>query len=101
MNLAVLVLLVVLSAYFFETNQITLLYATLILLLADLVGGIISKILAGIWGILTGIVGTAKGEVEEMDKAKPKPPKGMEFISKGLERTGKELGKAEAAKRAG
>ena len=81
--------------YSLSAGQITLSYILAILLVADLVGGVISKFFSALGAVAKGLRETAEEEAQEVADAKTKYPSGKKFIDEGLGRIGKEMGKKE------
>ena len=76
----------------------TLAYILFILLIADLIGGFISKLFSGAAGVASGALEIAEEEAQEVANAKTKHPAGKKFLEEGIGKIGKELGKREKEK---
>ncbi len=72
-----------------------------LLLVVDITLGYVSKFLSFLWALLGGILDTGKAEFDELEKTGTKAPQGKKFLEDSLSRTGKALGKGEAAKAQG
>lgn len=72
-----------------------------LLFVADLLGGIIGKVISGVWGAGEAILESTKTDAEEVSKVKTKPPDGYKMASEGFSNIGKAIGKGEKNKAAG
>ena len=98
MQLLVLTLLIVLVFISVASGAVWLAFIIGLVLLADLLGGVVSKILGFFYSLITGLVETGKEEAVEIEAAKGKPPSGKKFFGEGFSQAGKGLGKGEKAR---
>ena len=101
MQLILIISLLALIGFFLYAGMASAATIIFILLLVDIAGGYITAFLGFIWRIITGIADTGKGEFDELEKTKTNYPQGKKFLEDGLSRTGKAIGKGEAAKASG
>lgn len=98
MHPGIFILLAILALFFVFIKNIAGAAIVAFVLLVYFLSPFLRTIVGIPKAVVTGTSSALKGEEEEMDKAKPKPPKGLEFFEKGLSNIGKDLGKAEKAK---
>lgn len=98
MQLPLLVLLIVIGAYFLHLQMVFVTYIIGFVIIADLLTGFVSNIFGGIGAVFRGGKAAIKSEGEEMSKANPKAPEWKKFIGEGFSRIGKALGEGEKAR---
>ena len=101
MQLILIAALVALILYFVQAGMALPAMMLFILLIVDIVGGYVSKFLSFLWTLASGVAETGKYEFDELEKTSSKAPAGKKFLEEGLLRTGKAIGKGEAAKAQG
>ena len=101
MQVPLLVILIVIAAYFLYLQLVFVTYIIGFIIIADASTGFVSRIFGGIGAVFRGGKAAIKTEGEEMSKANPKMPSGKKFIGEGFSRIGKSLGEGEKARMEG
>lgn len=98
MQLIIILALLGLIIFFAQAGMGLAAVILFLVLAADIAGGYLTKFLSFIWALIRGLLDTGSAEFDELEKTKTKAPAGKKFLEESLERTGKALGKADAAR---
>lgn len=101
MQLILILALLGLIAFFLQAGNSLAAIIVFLLLLVDILGGYVSAFLTFLWALWKGLLETGSAEFDELEKTKTHSPAGKKFLEESLLRTGKALGKGEAAKSQG